>query len=102
LIRLELFQIDSIYIGDPAAASRGDSGDAVGDAVAIAEFLRAVCEQADERSVDVAEAEEAEVVGADGIPQGLKPDRFVTAEPGAEAPLLDGCAGDHYCSTAAR
>jgi hypothetical protein len=30
--------------------------------VAVAEFGFAVCEQADERAVDVAEAEEAEVV----------------------------------------
>jgi hypothetical protein len=48
--------------------------------VAVAEFLCAVCEEADERPVDIAEAEEAEVVGADEIPQGLKPDRFVTTD----------------------
>ena len=34
--------------------------------MAVAEFLRAVFEEADQRPVDVAEAEEAEVVGADG------------------------------------
>jgi hypothetical protein len=46
--------------------------------VAIAQFLGAVFEKADEGPVDVAEAEEAEVVGADGfLAQGLKPDRFM-------------------------
>jgi hypothetical protein len=34
--------------------------------VAVAEFGFAVCEQTDKRPVDVAETEEAEVVGADG------------------------------------
>ena len=53
-------------VGDPAQAAGGDAGDAVGDAVAVAEFLRAVFEQADQRPVDVAEAEEAEVVKVDG------------------------------------
>jgi hypothetical protein len=34
--------------------------------MALAELCGAVCEEADERPVDVAEAEEAEVVVADG------------------------------------
>ncbi|MGC2371996.1 MAG: hypothetical protein WA474_23200, partial [Candidatus Sulfotelmatobacter sp.] len=42
------------------------SGDAERDSVAIAEFLFAIEQELDERAVDVAEAEEAEVVGADG------------------------------------
>jgi len=43
--------------------------------VAVAEFLGAVFEETDERPVDVAEAEEAEVVGADGfLARGLKPE----------------------------
>jgi hypothetical protein len=33
--------------------------------VMVAQFLRSVVQQADERAVDVAEAEEAEVVGVD-------------------------------------
>ena len=52
------------------------AGDAVGDAVAVAEFFGAVFEQADQSPVDVAEAEEAEVVGADATSQGLKPIDF--------------------------
>ena len=63
--RATFVQIDSGGVGDPAQVARGDSGDAVGDAVALAEFLRAVFEQTDERPVDVAEAEKAEVVSAD-------------------------------------
>jgi hypothetical protein len=44
------------------------------DAVAIAKFRFAIGEQAGQRAVDVAEAEEAKVVGADGfLAQGLKP-----------------------------
>ena len=53
-------------IGDPSQASRGDSGDAVGDAVVVAELFGTVGEEADESPVDVAEAEEAEVIGVDG------------------------------------
>jgi hypothetical protein len=34
--------------------------------VVVAQFVGAVCEEADERAVDVAEAEEAEVVNVDG------------------------------------
>jgi hypothetical protein len=52
-------------IGDPAQAAGGDAGDPEGDAVGIPEFGFAVCEQADQRAVDVSEAKEAEVVGAD-------------------------------------
>ena len=62
--------IQTIRGGDPAKASGGDAGDAVGDAVAGAEFLGAVGEEADESPVDVAEAEEAEVVGVDATSQG--------------------------------
>lgn len=61
------FQIQTVGIGDPAQASRGDSGDAELNAVALAQFLGAVLEQPDQRPVDVAEAEEAEVVGTDEI-----------------------------------
>jgi hypothetical protein len=52
-----------VWVGDPSQASRSDSGDAVCDAVARAEFFCAVFEEADQSPVDVAEAEEAEVVG---------------------------------------
>jgi hypothetical protein len=66
--------IQTIRVGDPAEAAGGDAGEAVGDSVAIAEFLGAVFEEADEGPVDVAEAEEAEIVGADGsLALGLKP-----------------------------
>src|SRR6202140_4895022 len=57
--------IKASWICVPAQAAGGDSGDAESDAVAIAEFGFAVGEQADERSVDVAEAEKAEVVSSD-------------------------------------
>ena len=62
--------IQTIRGGDPAKASGGDAGDAVGDAVAGAEFFGAVFEEADESPVNVAEAEEAEVVGVDATSQG--------------------------------
>jgi hypothetical protein len=91
--RATLVRIESLRVGDPAQAARGDSGDAVGDAVAVAEFLRAVFQETDQCPVDVAEAEEAEVEGADWIPQGLKPGQFYDGLRGAEAPLLHGCAG---------
>jgi hypothetical protein len=46
--------------------------------VAIAQFLGAIFEEADQGPVDVAEAEEAEVVGTDDfLAQGLKPDAFL-------------------------
>jgi hypothetical protein len=43
--------------------------------MAVAQFLLAVGEETDQSPVDVAEAEEAEVVDADrdGLAQGLKP-----------------------------
>jgi hypothetical protein len=41
--------------------------------VPFAQFWRAIFEEADECPVDVAEAEEAEVVRADATSQGLKP-----------------------------
>lgn len=53
--------IDSVRISDPADAAGSDSGDAVGNATAVAEFGFAIREQADERPIDVAVTEEAEV-----------------------------------------
>jgi hypothetical protein len=49
--------------------------------VAVAQLLGAVFEKADESPVDVAEAEETEVVGVNrgSLAQGLKPDGFLTA-----------------------
>ena len=64
--------VDSGWVGDPSQSAGGDAGDAVGDAVAVAEFLCAIFEKADQCPVDVAEAEEAEVVGADGDSSGAK------------------------------
>ena len=52
---------------------------------------RAVFEQADESPVDVAEAEEAEVVGVDGVPRTGAKARIISGrERGAEAPLFHG------------
>jgi hypothetical protein len=65
----EFLGIQTIRVGDPSQASRSDSGDAVGDAVAGAELFGAVCQEADESPVDVAEAEEAQVVGVDATSQ---------------------------------
>jgi hypothetical protein len=79
--RATLVRVDSGRVGNPAQAAGGDSGDAAGDAVAIAEFLRAVFEEADERPVDIAEAEEAEVVGGDGfLAPGLSPIDFTNGD----------------------
>jgi hypothetical protein len=66
-------EVQTVRVGDPTQASRGDTGDAVGDPVTGAEFVGAVSEEADESPVDVAKAEEAEVVGSDATSQGLKP-----------------------------
>ena len=43
--------------------------------MALAEFVLTVEQELDERAVDIAEAEEAEIVGAnaDSLAQGLKP-----------------------------
>jgi hypothetical protein len=41
------FGIQAVGIGDPAQAARGDSGDAIRDAVASAEFFGAVFEETD-------------------------------------------------------
>ena len=65
--------IKAMWICVPAQVAGGDSGDAEGDAVTIAEFGFAVGEQTDERSVDVAEAEEAEV---EGRFQGFRVSKF--------------------------
>jgi hypothetical protein len=47
--------------------------------VALAEFVLALLEQLYERAVDVAEAEEAEVVSMNACPRaGLKPGQFKT------------------------
>jgi len=56
---IAVWQVQSIGVGDPSQAAGGDASDAVRDAVAVAEVLRAVGEQADEGAVDVSEAEEA-------------------------------------------
>ena len=53
-------------ICDPPDAPRSDSGDAELDGVAVAQFLRTLLQQTDQRAVYVAVAEEAEVVSADG------------------------------------
>jgi len=56
-------RVQTVRVGDPAQAAGCDASETVGDAVAIAEFLGAVFEEADQGPTDVAEAEEAEVVG---------------------------------------
>ena len=58
--------IQTIRVGDPTQAAGGDAGELEGDAVAIAQFLGAIFEKANQGPVDVAEAEEAEVVGLNG------------------------------------
>jgi len=49
-IRIQIGQyggIEPVRVGDPSQAPGRDAGDAVGDAVPFAKFLRAVFEQAD-------------------------------------------------------
>ena len=53
---------------DPALQPALAAGD--GDPVTVAQFLRAVFEQLDERAVYIAEAEKTEIVGADGALAG--------------------------------
>jgi hypothetical protein len=73
-----VFRVDAVWVGRPSQAAGSDAGDAEGDAVALAELVGAVFEQADKRPVDVAETEEAEIVSADGVSsQGLKPSRIM-------------------------
>jgi len=72
-----LDRVEASGIRDPTQAAGGDAGEAEGDAVAIAQFLGTIFEETDEGPVDVAEAEEAEIVGMDDfLAQGLKPDGF--------------------------
>ena len=67
-------QIQTVRIGDPSQATGGDACDAEGYAVAVAEFRFAVGEQAGQSAIDVAEAEEAEVVDGNGfLARGLTP-----------------------------
>ena len=63
---------DAVRVGSPSQGAGCDSGNAEGDAVAFAEFKFAVEEELRERAVDVAEAEEAEVVGLNAYPSGAK------------------------------
>ena len=44
----ERFEIQSVSIGDPSQAARGDSSDAECDTVAIAQLLRAFLKQPDQ------------------------------------------------------
>jgi hypothetical protein len=62
------FHIEASRIGDPTQAAGGDSGDAESNSVALAKFVLAVAQQLLEGAIDVAEAEEAEVVDANGRP----------------------------------
>jgi hypothetical protein len=63
--RAPFFRVEAVGVGDPPEAAGSNAGDAVRDPVLAAELMGAVGEQADERAVDVAESEEAEVEGAD-------------------------------------
>jgi hypothetical protein len=66
-------------VGDPPEAAGGDASDAERDLVAVAEFYSTVFEQLHECAVDIAEAEEAEVVCSDGAGlelQGFKVSMF--------------------------
>ena len=56
-------RIEAIGVGDPSQTAGCDSGNSESDSVALAKFWFAVDEQLRESAVDVAEAEEAEVVG---------------------------------------
>jgi hypothetical protein len=99
------FRINAVGVGGPAEAARGDAGDTERDPMFLAEFIGAVVEKTDERPVDVAEAEKAEIEGADGVfpAQGLKPRRF----PGVNAALkgrsstelrISGCESPRFGS----
>jgi hypothetical protein len=70
-------RIQTVRVGDPAQAPGGDASEAVGEAVAIVQFWGAVFEEADEGSVDVAEAEKAEIVGTDGFPRAGAKARWI-------------------------
>ena len=61
-------RIQTFRVGDPSCAAGCYSRDVEGDSVAVAQFLFAVAEQPNERAVDVAEAEEAEVVDVNERP----------------------------------
>ena len=63
-------RIETGVIGDPSQAAAGDSGDAKGNSVAFADFSFTIEQELQERAVDVAEAEEAEVVGVNASPRG--------------------------------
>ena len=64
----------------------------------VAEFLFAVEEQADQRAVDIAEAEQAEVVGVNACSsRRAKALVNLWRSRGAEAPLFHGCACSVDC-----
>ena len=62
------FRIQAVGVGNPSQAEGCDSGDAERNSVALAQFLFAVAQELHEGAVDIAEAEEAEVVGANERP----------------------------------
>jgi hypothetical protein len=64
-VRATWFEIEPVFVGDPSQAARSHAGDAIFDSISVAEFLTAIFEKADERAVDVAEAEKTEIEGAD-------------------------------------
>ena len=75
-----IWNVQAIGVGDPSQAAAGDSGDAEGDSVVVAELLFAIEQELHESAVDVAEAEEAEIVGVDASPRvGKSPDSFLAA-----------------------
>ncbi len=55
--------IETIWVGDPSQTASCDSRDAERNSVAVAKFVLTISQQFHERTVYVAEAEKAEVVG---------------------------------------
>src|SRR6266496_2658905 len=82
--------VQAIGVRDPSDSTRRHSRDAEGNVVMLAKFGSAVVEQFQQRAIDVAESEEAEIVGADGDLTGAKAQIISRFPRGAEAPLCHG------------
>src|SRR3984957_9152514 len=87
-------RIEAIGVGEPSKTAGCDSGNSETDPVALAKFWFAVDEQFRKSAVDVAETEEAEVVGVNKeYPRAVaeKPDQITTANAALSAALPTCC-----------
>src|ERR1700722_2102080 len=61
-------RVQAIRIRDPTDSAGSDPCDSISNPVAVAKFLSAVSKQSDKSLVDVAEAEQTEIISMDSDP----------------------------------